>query len=137
MSFNILNQLQNCTGSYYGDNLNIVPSRIIPICLPEYKNDTTNSKSYNVIYYIPPNLKTEYIVCNTEKKIPEPSAYFRSPNTFMKSLLYLSNKPKNILLRLGLFSNMVYPFSYLSCGYHNNCKYNFSWFFCFFKSLLH
>ena len=91
MSFNILNQLQNCTGSYYGDNLNIVPSRIIPICLPEYKNDTTNSKSYNVIYYIPPNLKTEYIVCNTEKKIPEPSAYFRSPNTFMKSLLYLSN----------------------------------------------
>ena len=94
MSFDILRQLQYCTGSCYGDNLNMVPSRIIPISLVEdiSGNETNNDgKINNIIYYIPPRLGKEYVICNTENKLPEPSAYFRSPNTFLKSLLYLSN----------------------------------------------
>ena len=84
MSFEIIRQLQYSSCSSYGDNLNKVPSRIIPISLEDVKED-------NIIYYIPPRLGKEYIICNNKNKLPEPSAYFRSPNTFLKSLLYLSN----------------------------------------------
>jgi len=89
MAFDILRQLQYCTGSDYGDNLNLAPSRIIPISLVEDISNEVNDD--NVIYYIPPRLGNEYVICESDKKLPEPSAYFRSPNTFMKSLLYLSN----------------------------------------------
>jgi hypothetical protein len=84
MTFNILRQLQYCTGSDYGDNLNMAPSRIIPISLVE---DNDNNK--NIISYVPPRLGNEYVICERNKKLPEPSAYFRAPNTFLKSLLYL------------------------------------------------
>jgi len=89
MSFDILRQLQYCAGSCYGDNLNMVPSRIIPISLVE--DISENDDNGNIIYYIPPRLGKEYVICNNENKLPHPSAYFRSPNTFLKSLLYLSN----------------------------------------------
>jgi hypothetical protein len=88
MAFEILRQLQYCTGSDYGDNLNIAPSRIIPISLVE---DINNDADDSVIYYVPPRLGNEYVICEPDKKLPEPSAYFRSPNTMLKSLLYLSN----------------------------------------------
>ena len=84
MSFELIRQLQYSSCSNYGDNLNKVPSRIIPLCLEDVKED-------NIIYYITPRLGKEYIICNNKNKVPEPSAYFRSPNTFLKSLLYLSN----------------------------------------------
>jgi len=87
MAFNILRQLQYCTGSDYGNNLNSAPSRIIPISLVEDKEDVKDDK---IIYYIPPRLGNEYIICEHDKKLPEPSAYFRSPNTLLKSFLYLS-----------------------------------------------
>ena len=90
MSFDILRQLQYCTGSCYGDNLNMVPSRIIPISVVEDISEDSDNSS-DIIYYIPPRLGKEYVICNNENKLPEPSAYFRGPNTFLKSLLYLSN----------------------------------------------
>ena len=88
MAFDILRQLQYCTGSDYGDNLNMVPSRIIPISLVEDNDDINDN---DIIYYVPPRLGNEYVICKPDKKLPEPSAYFRSPNTLLKSFLYLSN----------------------------------------------
>lgn len=88
-SFNILKQLQYSTGSDYGDNLNLAPSRIIPTNLVEDISEDIEEK--NIIYYVPPRLGNEYVICEACKKLPEPSAYFRSPNTFLKSFLYLSN----------------------------------------------
>ena len=82
MSFNIIRQVQYCTGSDYGNNLNITPSRIIPISLVEKDDDT---KEEYVLYYIPPRLGTEHIIFSPDHKLPEPSAYFRSPNTLVKS----------------------------------------------------
>ena len=49
MSFDILRQLQYCTGSCYGDNLNMVPSRIIPISLVEDISEDSDNSSY-IIY---------------------------------------------------------------------------------------
>ena len=71
MTFNILRQLQYCNGSDYGDNLNIAPSRIIPISLIE---DNDNNK--NIISYVPPRFGNEYVICDRNKKLPEPSAYY-------------------------------------------------------------
>ena len=89
MTFSILKQLQYCTSSDYGDNLNLAPSRIIPTSLVEDINTDTDEKS--IIYYVPPRLGNEYVICQSGKKLPDPSAYFRSPNTFLKSFLYLRN----------------------------------------------
>ncbi len=88
MAFNIIMQLQYCTGSDYGSNLNVHPSRIIPISLVEDNEDMNDN---NIIYYVPPILGNEYIICEKTRKLPEPSAYFKSPNTLLKSLLYISN----------------------------------------------
>jgi hypothetical protein len=85
MSFKILRQLQYSSGSDYGNNLNFPPSRIIPVSLSE------ETETDNIIYYTPPRLCSEHIVCEYGKKLPEPSAYFRGPNTFIKSVLYLTN----------------------------------------------
>ena len=92
MAFNILRQLQYCTGSDYGSNLNVPPSRIIPISLVEDNEDVNDN---NIIYYVPPRLGNEYVICETTRKLPEPSAYFKSPNTLLKSLLYISNMDYN------------------------------------------
>ena len=83
--FNILKQLQYCTGSDYGDNLNIIPSRIIPTNLVEDIDEK------NIIYYVPPKLGNACVICDRDNKLPSPSAYFQSPNTFLKSFLYLKN----------------------------------------------
>ena len=87
MSFEILKQLKYSSFCDYGDNLNSAPSRIIPPSIIDEKYD----KDVEIIYYIPVRLGKEYIVCDNTKKLPEPSAYFRAPNTFLKSLLYMSN----------------------------------------------
>ena len=102
MTFNILRQLQYCNGSDYGDNLNIAPSRIIPISLIE---DNDNNK--NIISYVPPRFGNEYVICDRNKKLPEPSAYFRSPNTFLKSLLYLCNVKYYDNVHLPLKANTI------------------------------
>lgn len=102
MTFNILRKLQYCTGSDYGDNLNMAPSRIIPISLVE---DNDNNK--NIISYVPPRLGNEYVICERNKKLPEPSAYFRSPNTFLKSLLYLCNVKYYDNVHLPLKANTI------------------------------
>jgi len=87
MAFNILKQLQYCSGSDYGNNLNQPPSRIIPISLIDEDKESDD----NTIYYLLPRLGHDCIICNNSKKLPEPSAYFKSPNTLIKSLLYISN----------------------------------------------
>ena len=94
MVFSILKQLQNNTGSDYGDNLCKVPSRIIP----SINSSENKDKS---IEYILPYFGKESIICNIKSKLPEPSAYFRSPNTFLKSFLYLSNS--------SYYENISYP----------------------------
>ena len=48
-----------------------------------------------------PYFGKESIICNIKSKLPEPSAYFRSPNTFLKSFLYLSNS--------SYYENVSYP----------------------------
>lgn len=101
MTFDILRQLQYCIGSDYGDNLNMPPSRIIPISLVE---DNDNK---NIISYVPPRLGNEYIICERNKKLPEPSAYFRSPNTFLKSLLYLCDVKYYENVHLPLKANII------------------------------
>jgi len=88
MSFDILKQLQYCTCSDYGNNLNKNPSRIIPFNLVE-DNDEIDTK--NIIHYVPQRLGNEIIICDSSIKLPEPSAYFRGANTFIKSFLYLTN----------------------------------------------
>lgn len=82
----MLKTLQKCECADYGDNLKNAPERIIPVSSME-----DNEELKKVIYYVPPNLGNQYIVRDKSVKLPEPSAYFRSPNTFMKSLLYLSD----------------------------------------------
>lgn len=104
MAFEILRQLQYCTGSDYGDNLNTTPSRIIPINLVEDNEDISDD---NILYYVPPRLGNEYVICETDKKLPEPSAYFRSPNTMLKSLLYLSNMDYYNNVHLPLKANRI------------------------------
>lgn len=98
MAFTILRQLQYCSGSDYGNNFNNPPSRIIPISLIE---DYENKSNSPIIKYIPPRLGNEYILCENGKKLPEPSAYFKSPNTLLKSLLYISN--------IEYHNNVIYP----------------------------
>ena len=88
MAFTILKQLQYCSGSDYGNNMNSPPSRIIPISLIDDIKDVGDNK---IIYYVPPRLGNEYIICDSKRKLPEPSAYFKYPNTLLKSLLYISN----------------------------------------------
>jgi len=69
--------------------------------------DTEGIEDEKIIYYITPRLGNEYIICKKSKKLPEPSAYFRSPNTFLKSFLYLSNVEYYNNIHLPKKANMM------------------------------
>ena len=99
MSFDILKQLQYCTCSDYGNNLNKSPSRIIPFHLAD---DSDESDCKFISPYVPHRLGNEMIICDSSIKLPAPCAYFKGSNTFIKSFLYLTNNDyyKNVHLPL-------------------------------------
>lgn len=89
MAFEVLRHLQYGSGSDCGQNLNHHPSRILPI---SYLEETKESKDLNVIQVIPPRLGCLRIILDGSVKLPEPSAYFKGANSFLRSYLYLTNK---------------------------------------------
>lgn len=103
MSFDILKQLQYCTCSDYGNNLNKNPSRIIPFNLVE----DNKFEEYNIIQYVPQRLGNEIIVCDSSVKLPSPCAYFKDSNTFLKSFLYLTNNNYYKSIHLPLKASLI------------------------------
>lgn len=84
----IIAQLQYGTASAFGKNLCISPSRIVPLSQKEIPEpETGDEKSY--IYYLTPRQEREFVCCKPKALLFEPSAYFRSPHTFLQSVLFL------------------------------------------------
>jgi hypothetical protein len=84
-SFELLKHLQCCLGSNYSSNLNHAPCRILKSEEKEIKEFKDN------IFYIPPRLGYFKISLEIGSFLPEPSAYFSPPHTFIKSYLFLSS----------------------------------------------
>lgn len=121
MSFELLEALKYSTHKNHNENLNHSPSRIIPV------NICDNIKTSNItnIRYIPPRSGNEYIVCSKVTKLPEPSAYFSSPNSFVKSYLYLKNKDfyESVHLPEKMNRLLIDYLRKLSLKYQSNKKY--------------
>lgn len=91
MAFEILRHLQYGSGSDCGQNLNRHPSRIIPITFLEEERPFGLYSDSEVISFIPPRLGEDRIICDLQTLLPEPAAYFRGQNSFLKAYLYLSS----------------------------------------------
>jgi len=87
MSFELLKVLDSSLYKKYGENFNYSPSKIIPDIISDNFIDIPDK----IIKYTLPSSGYNNIICSREFKVPEPCAYFSSPNTFIKSILYLEN----------------------------------------------
>lgn len=114
--FELLRHLQYGAGSDFGQNLNLPPSRIIPLSLREMNEDNSedgdamlNLGALNIrdteaisevseisqdapcveIPFVTPRLGEETLICRKGEWVPEPAAYFQPPHTFLQSILYL------------------------------------------------
>lgn len=115
MAFEILRHLQYGSGSDCGQNLNHHPSRILPISYIEDED----VRGYSTIQVIPPRLGSLRIYLHSSMKLPEPSAYFKGGNTFLKSYLYLTDQ--------NFYSNCHLPKKVddiISTSMKNICKEN-------------
>lgn len=121
MSFELLEMLKHGPHKEHGDNLNYSPSRITPISMC----DNISAERKDTIRYVPPRVGNEYIVCNKDIKLPEPSAYFSSPNSFIKSYLYLTNEEfyENIHLPEKVNRLLLDFLRKISLKYQRNRKY--------------
>jgi hypothetical protein len=82
----MINQLQYGTANAFGKNLCVAPSRIVPM---SQKDIPEPDGTAPYIYYTTPRQEVEFVRCEAKALLFEPSAYFRSPHTFLQSVLYL------------------------------------------------
>lgn len=87
-TFELLDFLDSSSYKSYGENLKQHPSRIIPQNISDNFIDNKNK----IIKYILPCNSSNYLICDKDVKLPEPCAYFTSPNSLLKSFLYLTNE---------------------------------------------
>jgi len=106
--FELLRHLQYGAGSDFGQNLNLPPSRIIPLSLREMNDDNMEDGEVMLdlgtletgncygsedeaveIPFVTPRLGEETLICRKGEWVPEPAAYFQPPHTFLQSILYL------------------------------------------------
>lgn len=87
MSSKFLHYLVSGAAGNFGNNLLYPPSRIVPLTFQDM--DDTYEENIKVLRYLTPSQEEAVIYCKPGFILPEPSAYFVEPHSFLESVLYL------------------------------------------------